>query len=274
MLGLFRTIGDLGGVGALARKAARNPRRARVALWRYLHSDWTRLVLGGEGPWASARAELARTGLLPRLETRLRDAFTQLGGGSIRGRSMVAGGVKTAHAEMLWAVMRLRRPRVVVETGVCNGLSSAVILEALALNGEGRLISIDLPEFSDPGLNDATFWEGKGGAVVPAGRPVGWLAAEAHRPIWRLELGRAQDLLVPLLSEHGPVDVFIHDSEHSYDNQLFEFTAGYGSLRSGGLLIATDINWSDAFDDFWATIRASGARCAFVDHACALVIKP
>jgi len=274
MLGFLRVIGDQGGVRALARKVTANPGRALTALSRTLQSNWTGLVIGGGRKWESARAELADTGLLARLQDQLAQAFAELDGGTIRGRAMVAGGVKSGHAEMLWAVVRLRRPRVVVETGVCNGLSSAVILEALARNGEGRLISIDLPEFSDPGLNDAEFWEGKGGAVIPAGRPVGWLAPETLRANWRLELGRAQDLLVPLLKDQGPVDVFIHDSEHSYDNQLFEFTEGYAALAPGGLLIATDINWSNAFDDFWATISASGARRAFVDFSCAVVVKP
>ncbi len=96
-----------------------------------------------------------------------------------------------------------------------------------------------------------------------------------RRAGWRLELGRAQDRLAPLLAELGPVDVFIHDSEHSYDNQLFEFREGFAALAPGGLLIATDINWSNAFDDFWAAAaRKAGARRAFVDHSCALVAKP
>jgi hypothetical protein len=149
-----------------------------------------------------------------------------------------------------------------------------LFLDALEQNGEGRLISIDLPEFSDPALNGTEFWEGKGGAVVPAGRSVGWLVPEAKRRRWRLVLGRSRELLGPILQETGMVDIFIHDSEHSYENQMFEFTVGYEALASGGLLVATDINWSAAFDDFWLRIKRRGARRAFVDHSCAIVVKP
>lgn len=274
MFDFTRVVGDQGGVRSLLRKARRNPEKAWTALVRTLRSNWTATVLGDAAAWETAKAELAATGLMPRLQARLAEAFAGIEGRTVRGRAMVAGGVKTGHAEMLWAVVRRRRPRVVVETGVCNGVSSAVLLEALALNGEGRLVSVDLPEFSDPGLNDTAFWDGKGGAVIPAGRPVGWLAPEARRDIWRLELGRAQDILAPLLEAEGPIDIFIHDSEHSYDNQMFEFVAGYAALAPGGLLVATDINWSGAFDDFWAKIRSTGARRVFVDYSCALVVKP
>jgi hypothetical protein len=41
--------------------------------------------------------------------------------------------------------VRSLKPRVIVETGVASGLSSAHILRALAANGTGTLHSIDLP---------------------------------------------------------------------------------------------------------------------------------
>lgn len=66
---------------------------------------------------------------------------------------MVSGSMRALHAEVLWAIVRSSRPWLVVETGVCNGFSTPVILEALNRNGEGRLISVDAPEFSDPALN-------------------------------------------------------------------------------------------------------------------------
>ena len=245
-----------------------------MALTRIIRSDWTRLALAGPLVWTARRAELAKSSVLPRLLKQLDVAFDELNGGTIRGKRMGPGGLRPLHAEMLWATVRDRRPRTVVETGVCNGLSSAIILDALEQNGEGRLFSIDLPEFSDPALNGAEFWGGKGGAVVPAGRSAGWLVPEARRRCWRLVLGRSRELLGPVLQKAGAVDIFIHDSEHSYENQMFEFRAGYEALASGGLLVATDINWSDAFDDFWRRIKGRGVRRAFVDHSCALVVKP
>lgn len=263
-----------GGPVSLARKAVRNPGRALSALSRSLESDWTALAFDQRQAWTRYRRELAGSGLLDRLREQLDNAFGDLAGQTIRGKPMVSGGVRPLHAEMLWALVRDRRPRLVVETGVCNGLSSAVLLEALAANGEGRLISIDLPEFSNPDLNSPDLWAGKGGAVVPEGRPVGWLAPEQLHDRWRLVLEPSQKVLEPLLAENGPVDLFIHDSEHSYENQMFEFAAGFRALAPGGLLVATDMDWSRAFDDIWPSLRRAGARRAFVDPSCALVAKP
>ena len=46
----------------------------------------------------------------------------------------------------LYRLLRELQPRVAVETGVCNGVSTAFLLLALEDNGEGALHSIDLPE--------------------------------------------------------------------------------------------------------------------------------
>ena len=275
MIDVGAILRDQGGAAALARKAVRQPGKALTALSRVLQSNWRSLVLPDPQAWADNRRELEESGLLKAHLRTMNEAFAGLAGQTVRGKGMVSGVMRPLHAELLWGLIRQRRPRVVVETGVCNGLSSAIILEAMARNGEGRLVSIDLPEFSDPGLNTAAdFWDGKGGAVIPAGKKVGWLVPEALRDSWTLVLGRSQDVLAPTLSSHGPIDIFIHDSEHSYENQSLEFAAGYEALAPGGLLVATDINWSAAFDDFRTRLRGSGARCAFVDPSCALVVKP
>jgi hypothetical protein len=45
----------------------------------------------------------------------------------------------------LYVIARLLRPRVIIESGVSSGISSAHILAALRKNGRGKLHSIDLP---------------------------------------------------------------------------------------------------------------------------------
>ena len=44
-----------------------------------------------------------------------------------------------------WCLTTHLKPRTVVETGVGRGVTSRMILEALAGNGTGRLFSVDLP---------------------------------------------------------------------------------------------------------------------------------
>src|SRR5437588_1399250 len=50
-----------------------------------------------------------------------------------------------ALARLCYALCRLRKPEVVVETGVGYGVTSAFLLQALAVNNQGQLWSIDLP---------------------------------------------------------------------------------------------------------------------------------
>ena len=59
--------------------------------------------------------------------------------------------------EYLYWLVRIQKPKVVVETGVYRGISSAFILAALHDNGEGKLYSIDLPNaryVGDSGIED------------------------------------------------------------------------------------------------------------------------
>ncbi len=238
----------------LIERVARKPGYALVALYR--------TILSRPYPAPEARPFIADRKAI------LREAFAGVSGQTANGATFGHGGMLLPHAELLWGLIRERRPERVVETGVCNGMSSAVILEAMAANGCGELVSIDFPEFVEPERNTEAIWEGKGGAVVPPGKSSGWLVPDDRRDRWTLLLGKSQDLLPGALTPG--VDMFIHDSEHSYENQLFEFRAAWKALRSGGVLVATDINWSGAFDDFCREIRP---RRRFIDHTCALAFK-
>jgi hypothetical protein len=74
----------------------------------------------------------------------------------------------------LYVAVRTLQPRVVVETGVASGWSSAHILRALEANGAGVLHSIDLPNVQE-------------GSVLPAGLAAGGLlmSDDVHlHPAW------------------------------------------------------------------------------------------
>ena len=194
------------------------------------------------------RDEVRAAGLLEELATK-RASFDQRVHGETRGWRYVFGNLREEEAINLYALLRKTRPDVVVETGVCNGFSSAFILAALEQNGAGRLYSIDLPEVAGvtpPG----TFWESKLGAAIPAGEEPGWIIPDRLRSRWRLTLGRTQDVLPPLLAELGTIDCFFHDSEHSYECMSFEFAAAWPALRAGGTLVADDFLWNDALPAF------------------------
>jgi len=139
-------------------------------------------------------------------------------------------------AAELYVVVRAARPRVIVETGVASGLSSAHILRALAANGTGTLYSIDLPNVQE-------------GSVLPQGRTPGWIVPDSMRGSWRLHLGDARSLLPELLTALGRVDLFLHDSDHSYEHMTFEFAQALPRLADGGLLMSDDVHLHAAWDD-------------------------
>lgn len=137
----------------------------------------------------------------------------------------------------LYVLARALRPRVVVETGVSLGASSAHILQALRDNGAGRLYSVDLP----PG-------------DLPPGRTSGWIVPAELRPAWRLSLGDARHLLGPLLDDLGEIDWFLHDSLHTYEHMLWEFRTAWRHLKVGGLFLSHDVGTNEAFFDFMGEV--------------------
>jgi predicted O-methyltransferase YrrM len=148
-------------------------------------------------------------------------------------------------APALYVLIRLTAPEVVVETGVADGFSSSFILQALEKNGKGKLYSIDLP--------------GQPGQELH-GKKTGWLVPDELRVRWDLRLGSSREHLPGLLRELGKVDLFYHDSDHSYENMTFEFRSVIGSLEHGGLVISDDITDSSAFEDFCKEGRYSFIR--------------
>ena len=138
--------------------------------------------------------------------------------------------IDPATQQFLAGFVRAVRPKRLFETGVADGASTRVILDALEENGDGRLWSVDvLPEAGaiareSPAVHRWQF------VVLPArGR-----AAAFRRAIRPLR----------------PLDVFLHDSDHSYPWQSFEYREAWTVLAPGGWLLSDDIDASYAFLDF------------------------
>ncbi len=68
--------------------------------------------------------------------------------------------------------------------------------------------------------------------------------------VWHLYRGPSKRLLPQVLSLLPRVDIFIHDSLHTYANMKSEFRAVWPVLRPGGILITDDIGENCAFQDF------------------------
>ena len=155
------------------------------------------------------------------------------------------------HPIIYYALIRVMQPDLVVETGVCDGFSTRFLLLAMERNGRGTLHSIDLPNQDVKLDQDGS----RQRDVMAAGRETGWLVPAALRSRWTLHLGDAHVLLPELLPTLDPIDVFIHDSLHTYEHMLFEFRTAWPRLRAGGFLLSDDTDWNTAFPEFAALVQ-------------------
>ena len=137
--------------------------------------------------------------------------------------------VTADEALVLYAISRVMKPERVVETGVAEGRSSRAILSALLMNSRGLLMSFDIRD-------DV-------GSLIEAKLLGRWnfqLLPQAHkRAVFSRELSR-----------FSPIDLFFHDSMHTYEWQSREFRLAWNSLSPGGLLASDDVDSSFAFLDF------------------------
>jgi len=154
----------------------------------------------------------------------------------------------------VYCLVRALRPRVFVETGVLHGMTSAVVLEALRVNGDGgRLISIDLPSYAESGPANVDGYTG----VLPPGREPGWLVPVSLRGHWELLLGPSLEVLPRVLEQERAIDVFLHDSDHTHETMSGEFALAWPALREGGALIADDSTDNTAFAELCARVGRS-----------------
>jgi predicted O-methyltransferase YrrM len=142
-------------------------------------------------------------------------------------------GADVSLAEACYVTCRLLKPATVVETGVARGITSAFILHALDENKKGQLYSVDLPV----PLRNADLFTG---IAVP----------KRLRDRWTLILDDSLHALHGLIRKVGQIDLFVHDSDHSYRHQMIEYRLAWNSLRLGGVLISDDVNRSEAFLKF------------------------
>jgi predicted O-methyltransferase YrrM len=148
----------------------------------------------------------------------------------------------------LYGLTRWLRPAVVVESGGFIGMSSAFILKALVDENltTAKLHSIELGEQCEQGaLIPSELRSASAGFVPMRGKIEDFLKHD--------ELPRS-------------IDMFLHDSSHSYRHMLWEFRQFWPRLRDGGLLVSHDVQMNAAFPEFvtktYAHDKKTGRRDA------------
>ena len=129
---------------------------------------------------------------------------------------------------MIWyALVRLLKPRLVVETGVDQGLGALALCEALRRNTEegapGRYIGTDKRE-------DA-----------------GQYVAGAYEAFGTVMIG---DSLESLDKIEGPIDMFINDSDHSADYEAREYQAIAAKLSEHAVILSDNAHSTSKLDEF------------------------
>jgi predicted O-methyltransferase YrrM len=124
--------------------------------------------------------------------------------------------------EALYLLVRASRPKVAVDTGVLYGASTAHILAAMADNGSGELHSIDI------GRN-------------PSEPPHEFFIPANLLQRWELIIGDSRDELPRLLRRCGKIDLFYHDSLHTWEHMLFEYGTALPYLTERGVLASDDV---------------------------------
>jgi predicted O-methyltransferase YrrM len=139
-----------------------------------------------------------------------------------------------AQVEVFYMMTRALRPVSILETGVAFGMTTSLVVAALRHNGSGRLLSIDRPNIDI----HVHVGDSETGILVP----------EAYRDRWQLVEADAVYELPARIRDSG-VDMFVHDSMHTYEHMAYEFCLAAMHLPHNGILISDDILWNSAFVD-------------------------
>jgi predicted O-methyltransferase YrrM len=146
-------------------------------------------------------------------DAQLREHVRSATRASARG-AMADDELRLARRAGWYAIVRLQKPRVVVETGVDKGLGACVLAAALRRNAAegapGRYYGTDInPE-------------------------AGYLLAPPYSEHGEILYG---DSIESLRRLPGPIDLFINDSDHSFEYEAEEYRTVAGKLSAQALII-------------------------------------
>jgi len=132
---------------------------------------------------------------------------------------------------LLYSLIKANNSKLIIETGVANGITTNAIMKALEESGVGgELHSFDvLPETNKAYLGDGN---------------------------WNFHLvnGKsAHNQIKSVVNSLPKVDIWIHDSNHGYRWQKFEYLLALSVLNKNGILISDDIDASPAWGELAKT---------------------
>jgi hypothetical protein len=151
-------------------------------------------------------------------------------------RSVYDGKPRFGRRVAWYALVRALQPQHVVETGTDVGLGSLVLAAALLKNESGTLTTVDITDYSGDligGRYATVITQVKGDSVA--------ILTELNRTI----------------------NIFIHDSLHTYDHEYRELQAAEGILATDGVFLSDNAHSTNACSDY---ALATNRRFLYVDE--------
>ncbi len=144
-----------------------------------------------------------------------------------RLHTMSDGTITKEAAYYLYHLIRTQKPEIILETGISYGFSTAIILSALNANKFGSLYSTDIHN------------------------EVGIMTWSVDKSRWHKCIGKPKTILKDTLKKiKKPIDMFLHDSDHSYASMFYEYKTVFPYLSPTAYLMSDDVNDNSAFLDF------------------------
>lgn len=117
-----------------------------------------------------------------------------------------------------YAMVRVMKPGLVVETGTDRGLGTAILARAVERNSAGEIVTVDIQTFQR-------------GVLVP----------DSLSGFVRFENSDSRKVIAGL----SEIDLFIHDSNHDRDFEHEEFILALASLSRSGVLLTDNAEMTD-----------------------------
>ncbi|MGC8574313.1 MAG: class I SAM-dependent methyltransferase [Thermoplasmata archaeon] len=150
-------------------------------------------------------------------------------------KRMTGGGdywqISEDEIRVIYTLVKSVDPSIVVETGVGPGVSTTAILSALSK--DSLLISID-PDIP----------YGKGD------REIGFVIPDELKSNFKFVRGTSAEKMREVLENIGELDVFFHDSDHTYNNIMFELNSIWPRLSRDYIILVDNYDWTAAPMDF------------------------
>lgn len=149
-------------------------------------------------------------------------------------------------AELLFQLIRRQVPERCLEMGTCCGISAAYISTALALNGHGRLVTL----------------EGAPGVAEIAVRTLEQVGLKDHASVI---VGPFAQTLKPALASLAPLDFVFVDGHHDGMAMLRYFDLINRYLAPSAMLVFDDIRLSVDMHEAWLAIAARPELAIAID---------